>query len=211
MYYYIYQITNLVNNKIYVGVHKTKNLNDGYMGSGRIIRSAIQKYGVSNFSKVILEFFENAELMYAKEKEIVTEEFLARDDVYNLRRGGTGGFDYINKRVTSEEKAKFGQRGGLATAISPNRVCKFAPGTQSSGGKKTQELHREKIRNALNSESARARRTETFYEIGHQQGSKNSQFGTCWISHELHGSKKCKKDELALYISQGWIKGRIQV
>lgn len=36
-YYYIYQITNLVNAKIYVGVHKTKDLNDGYMGSGKVI------------------------------------------------------------------------------------------------------------------------------------------------------------------------------
>ena len=41
-YYYIYQITNLVNNKIYVGVHKTKDLNDGYMGSGKVIISAIK-------------------------------------------------------------------------------------------------------------------------------------------------------------------------
>ena len=35
--------------------------------------------------------------MYAKEKEIVTEEFILREDTYNLRRGGYGGFDYINK------------------------------------------------------------------------------------------------------------------
>ncbi len=56
MFYYIYQITNMVNAKIYVGVHKTSNLNDGYMGSGKIIRSAMEKHGISNFSKDILEF-----------------------------------------------------------------------------------------------------------------------------------------------------------
>lgn len=96
-YYYIYQITNLVNGKVYVGVHKTKNLDDGYMGSGKIIRRAILKHGIENFKKDILEFFDTPERMYSREKEIVTEEFLARSDVYNLRRGGTGGFDYINK------------------------------------------------------------------------------------------------------------------
>lgn len=96
-YYYIYQITNLVNGKIYVGVHKTKNLDDGYMGSGKIIRRAILKHGIENFKKDILEFFDMPESMYLREKEIVTKEFLARSDVYNLRRGGTGGFDYINK------------------------------------------------------------------------------------------------------------------
>ena len=97
MHYYLYEIRNNLNGKIYVGVHKAKSLDDGYMGSGKIIRRAIMKHGISNFSKVILETFENAKAMYAREKEVVTEEFLARDDVYNLRRGGHGGFEYINK------------------------------------------------------------------------------------------------------------------
>ena len=116
-YYYIYQITNLVNNKIYIGVHKTSKLDDGYMGSGKIINSAIEKYSIDNFKKDILEFFETSDAMYAKEKEVVTDEFLLREDTYNLRRGGTGGFDYINKsgipkmlgkKHTAETKAKQG-------------------------------------------------------------------------------------------------------
>ena len=96
-HFYLYRITNKVNGKIYVGVHKTRNLDDGYMGSGKVIQAAIKKHGVENFQKEILETFENAAQMFEREKEVVTEEFLARDDVYNLRRGGTGGFDYINR------------------------------------------------------------------------------------------------------------------
>lgn len=97
MIYYLYQITNLVNGKIYVGIHVTNDLEDGYMGSGKVIKRAIAKHGACNFQKDILEFFDTKEQMYAREKEVVTEEFLERDDVYNLRRGGLGGFDAINK------------------------------------------------------------------------------------------------------------------
>jgi group I intron endonuclease len=97
MHYYLYKITNLINDKYYVGVHKTKNINDGYMGSGKVIRQAIEKYGIENFKKEILEYFSDSKTMLKREKEIVTEDFLTQENVYNLRKGGDGGFDYINK------------------------------------------------------------------------------------------------------------------
>ena len=97
MHYYLYKVTNLVNNRFYVGVHKTKDMNDGYMGSGKIIQRAIEKYGIENFQKEILEVFNNSKEMYDREKEIVTEEFLKTENAYNLKLGGNGGWDYITK------------------------------------------------------------------------------------------------------------------
>jgi hypothetical protein len=41
-YYIVYKITNLLNNKYYIGVHSTDDLNDGYLGSGRQIKEAIK-------------------------------------------------------------------------------------------------------------------------------------------------------------------------
>ena len=51
MFYTIYQITNTINDKIYVGKHMTLDLHDGYMGSGTLIKRAIEKYGIDFFKK----------------------------------------------------------------------------------------------------------------------------------------------------------------
>jgi hypothetical protein len=105
-YNYIYQITNLINKKIYVGVHKTSDLDDGYMGSGKVIKSAIKKYGLENFHKDIIEFFNTYDQALQREKEIVTDEFLLREDVYNLRRGGNGGFGKYHLTLAIESNAE---------------------------------------------------------------------------------------------------------
>jgi len=49
----IYKITNLINNKIYVGQQSTTD--KSYMGSGVILQKALKKYGYKNFLKEILE------------------------------------------------------------------------------------------------------------------------------------------------------------
>ncbi len=86
--YLVYQITNKINKMIYIGVHITRNINDGYMGSGRKITKAISEYGISNFEKVILYQFDNESDMIKKESELVNDSFLKRGDVYNIIIGG---------------------------------------------------------------------------------------------------------------------------
>ena len=229
MFYYLYRITNKVNNKIYVGVHMTNNINDGYMGSGRVIKSAIEKHGIDNFHKDILEFFENAETMYAKEKEVVTDEFLLREDVYNLRRGGHGGFEYINKNKLHGFSDRETARKGRA-ATDDLMFQRYGENWRSVLGKLGAEVMAENLRKKIDekpefleslkknakraSDAARnlasaEKRRNTLRAIGHQQGSKNSQYGKCWIWCDfIEGSKSIRKELLALYLEQGWIKGR---
>ena len=89
-YNYFYKITNNINNHFYYGVHCTDNLNDGYMGSGVRLKYAYKKYGIENFSKEILKFFDNIQEAYEYEAEIVTEDLVHNSECYNIQCGGEG-------------------------------------------------------------------------------------------------------------------------
>ncbi|AHJ86989.1 putative Seg-like homing DNA endonuclease [Salmonella phage STP4-a] len=94
--YTVYKVTNLVNNKIYIGVHKTNNPYDSYMGSGKFIMKAHRKYGLHNFKKEILYVYdtkndyEDMVLAFKKEEELVTEDFIKLSTNYNAVIGGIG-------------------------------------------------------------------------------------------------------------------------
>lgn len=86
-YHFIYKTTNLINGKIYIGLHSTKDLNDGYLGSGKIVLQAIEKYGKENFKRDILEFCDKREDLSDKEKYWINI-YNAISEGYNLREGG---------------------------------------------------------------------------------------------------------------------------
>lgn len=112
-HYLIYKITCSINNKIYIGKHKTNNIDDGYMGSGSLLKHEQNLFGLDKFKKEILFECKSEEEMNAKEAEIVNEDFIARDDVYNIKLGGDGGWDHINSNEFL--KTKITRLGGYAT------------------------------------------------------------------------------------------------
>ena len=90
-HYYFYKTINLVNSKYYYGVHQTTNLYDGYLGSGKLLKKAVKKYGRINFKKIILAIFDNKQEMYDYEKFFITEKIILDNQSYNLVSGGIGG------------------------------------------------------------------------------------------------------------------------
>jgi group I intron endonuclease len=132
MKYIIYKITNIVNNKIYIGKHQTKNINDNYYGSGIALEKAIKKYGKHNFTKDILFIFDNEDDMNTKEKEIVTEEFIATNKTYNMGVGGEGGSHFKGKTHSVETRKKLSE-------IAKNRI------TSKETREKISEANRERV------------------------------------------------------------------
>lgn len=53
MFHYVYEITNNINGKKYIGKRSCHCPieEDKYMGSGTLLLKAIDKYGIDNFSK----------------------------------------------------------------------------------------------------------------------------------------------------------------
>lgn len=96
MLFTVYRTTNKVNGKYYFGVHKTNDPMDEYLGSGRYIKYAIAKHGAENFVKEILLSSPSPESAFALEFELI-EKHRGNPLCYNLRQGGSGGFDYINR------------------------------------------------------------------------------------------------------------------
>lgn len=208
MYYYVYQITNLSNGKIYVGKHKSAKhpFENGYFGSGKQITAAIKKYGIDNFKKEVLYYCNDAHEMAVKESEIVTEDFVKRLDTYNMHKGGYGGWDHHNGTDAHLEASK---RGGRSSA---KKLNEFIAEQKINNTQWWQNWYANVVENnkemtiRAKSPKSIAKRKNTFTNIKHQQGEKNSQFGRIWISNVL--TKEVKRITISDSIPEGWVRGK---
>lgn len=102
IFHIVYQTINIVNNKIYIGIHQTAKLDfDGYLGNGiwinqpntyingkTLMQKAVQKYGTSSFKRSTLKIFDNRQDALDLERWLVDEKFIKRPDTYNMVLGG---------------------------------------------------------------------------------------------------------------------------
>jgi hypothetical protein len=186
------------------------------MGSGKYLKHAQERYGIENFTKEILFVFDTPDEMYAKEAEIVNEDFIAEENTYNLKIGGFGGWDYNNtvdgQKLREHSYVRWRQSGAesflhkfytdenFAKAHGDHLRRISEMGTKSS---------REKCPNGAF--HGKKHSDESKNKIGkknsvYQQGRNNSQFGTRWIhSTELRLSKKIGKTDS---LPEGYSEGR---
>lgn len=206
MKYTIYKITNKLNGKIYIGKHQTKNPNDGYYGSGKAIKDAIKKYGKQNFVKEVLWSFDTEDEMNAKERELITEEFVRREDTYNLGVGGEGGAHFLGKKHSKTTKEKISKNRTFVVSdeyrkkmsiVNKNRILSDqAKKNISDAAKKPKsEETRKKIRNARALTNLK-HSDETKNKISQSvSGKNNPMFGKTHSTESKQKMSDAKKDK----------------
>lgn len=211
MYGYIYKTTNLINNKIYIGQKKaSKFLGNKYLGSGKRLAEAVDKYGKDNFKVEMIEEALNEKDI--DKKEMYWISYYKSTDMaigYNICEGGRVNrackgdnnpsrradvrkkISETHKRLFREGKAKIPSRLGMHnTEESKRKQSENAKINPNYGmrGKKTSEQTKNKIRLAV---------------IGKPKKSK----GYVHITNDIEDSM-VSKDELQKYLDKGWRLGR---
>lgn len=208
--YLVYRTTNLVNGKFYIGIHKTETEDDGYLGSGKLLKLAVKKYGAQHFQREILFRFTDGEAAFRTESQLV-EENRWNPLCYNIKEGGKGGFAWIN----AEGRGSVGRRKGLEAI--QKLMCDPTSHMYAIGLEKLKKgrailttmpkevrLRGSKAR-ALQwtgkTHSSETREKMSRLKIGHL----NNQFGSRWITNGQENTVIYQNQD----IPDGWRLGRV--
>ena len=202
-YHYIYKTTCKITGKYYYGMHSTDNLNDGYIGSGKHLWHSVNKYGEKNHICEKLKFFETREKLVNEETLIVNENLLKDPSCMNISLGGN---DWINKQKLN----LYGKNGenGKKNFLNGRELKSFL----IKEGR--WEQYKENISKSLKEKFKRdghywvgkthTEETKEKMRLVDRTGTKNSQYGTCWITNGKENKKIKKEDK----VPNGWKLGR---
>ena len=194
---------------MYVGVHKTNNLDDGYLGSGILLRKALLKYGSDAFTREILKHCSSEEEMYATEANIVTEQIVKDDNFYNVSLGG--------EWHGSERQQANNQRSQAVQAQlrkNPQWVKRRADRISEGSKRAYQNGSRvSKIQPHIPGEFHHTDETKKLLsdsKKGTKLQAENSQYKSRWMRHDdLKVNRKVRANEdVQQYLDNGWVFGR---
>ena len=165
--YYIYLILNKVNGKTYVGKHESPKewYNDGYMGSGKLLKPAKKKYGIENFEKFLIQYCSSEEETNKAEKFWIAEYRSRGKAEYNIADGGEGG-GFKGKHHTEKSKRKIAE-SCKETFKSEAVKQKLA---EAHKGKRFSEEHKQNLSEALKGKNKGKHRTEEQRRIMSEAG-----------------------------------------
>ena len=222
-YHYIYKTTCKVTGKYYVGMHSTSNLEDDYIGSGKRLWYSIKKHGRDNHQKEILEFPSDRKSLKERERELVNDSLIQDPMCMNIMKGGEGGrgFDKGTNKGSVTVKDEFGNffkvkkddsrylSGELIPFTKGEVVVKDSSGKKFRVSKDDPRYLSGEFVGANKGIKLKLDKRNDPNHSSHfsQTGSKNSQYGTCWIHSKDGKNKKVKKEEIEIWLKEGWFKG----
>lgn len=128
---HMYKFTNKVNGKFYYGVHDgTKT--DKYLGSGKLLKMAQKKYGLDNFSKEILLWFDSMDEAYEYEEVVVNQAMVDNPNCYNMKTGGRGGRTGEKRSELSKRRMSKAMKGKSKSQKHKSSLSKAMKGRKPS-------------------------------------------------------------------------------
>jgi hypothetical protein len=150
------------------------------MGSGVLIRRAIEKHGIKNFSKVVLFVFNDKRRAFQKEKEVIS---LLRPK-YNLHEGGYGGWEYVHKTNVGRRHSEEAKQKMSVARKGRKMPSGFAVGEKNSMfNRKHTEETKQKIRAAI------AKRKQLDIYVNPMQGKKRTEESKLKLSEKFKGRR----------------------
>lgn len=143
---HVYKTTNLITGQIYVGaVSKEPKYRKWYLGSGRLIKEAINEYGFDNFKKeILMENIIDINILNEFEKLFIEKENSTNDNGnYNIRNDG--GDLHIGAELSyeSKENQKIKRIGSKRNDITKQRMSIAQRGKKRS----LNQCHKNSYRN----------------------------------------------------------------
>lgn len=211
---YVYITKNTINNRIYIGKHESDKYDSSYLGSGKILKQAIDKYGKDNFTNSILYTAETIDELNSAEQAFIKEyRDLYGDAMYNIASGGDGG--NVFKYATEDERSKFISK---MTEINRKRCSsdefkrKISKATSERyKSKEERDKQSETSRRAWSSQALRDRQSEkllSYYKTHNKDNSyrcrrcRLEMFGKCYIFNSRKELEQYLKDEHNLTINR---------
>lgn len=161
MYGYIYQTTNKINGKKYIGQHRCASFDTKYYGSGTTLQKAIDKYGKENFEIKILVECENEEELNFQERRLIQESnAVLSEDYYNIADGGSMGNPLAGKSAEEVAELVKNWREKMNSRTSESKEKTYQQWLKSYTDKTAEELRERHLRQSNASKKAQANMSE---------------------------------------------------
>ena len=213
MYGYIYETTNLVNGKKYIGKSAHSKFSESYHGSGVYIRKALQKYGDKSFKTVLIEECESLEQLNEREAYWIDYYNAVEDKrYYNAIPGGAGGWYYDRKSHPYSGFTRYSKHSEeTKQKMREHHWSKTGSYNQHDRVRSKEEI--EKFKSNHWSKLGKTVWNKGIKIPKEKQTDNQKNFGpickgTVWVNKDGI-NKRVPKQELEEWLNKGFIKGRL--